>query len=40
MEGYLRRVVFDVFDLVPVTMFSKDHKLPMLEDAGRRLATD
>ncbi len=40
LEGYLRRVGFDVFDLVPVTKFSKDHKLPMLEDAGRRLTTD
>lgn len=38
LEDYLRRVGFDIFDLVSVTRFSKDHKLPMLEAAGRRLA--
>ena len=38
LEDYLRRVGFEIFDLVPVTRFSKDHKLPMLEAAGRRLA--
>ncbi|MFB0558231.1 MAG: flavodoxin family protein [Candidatus Bathyarchaeia archaeon] len=37
LEDYLRRVGFEVFDLVSVTRFSKDHKLPMLEEAGRRL---
>jgi len=37
LEDYLRRLGFDVFDLVPVTRFSKDHKLEMLEKAGRRL---
>lgn len=37
LEGYLRRVGFDVFDLVPVTKFSKDHKLMMLEAAGGRI---
>jgi len=37
LEDYLRRLGFDVFDLVPVTKFSKDHKLGMLEEAGRRL---
>ena len=37
LESYLRRVGFEIFDLVPVTKFSKDHKLPMLEAAGRRL---
>ncbi len=31
------RLGFDIFDLVPVTRFSKDHKLKMLENAGRRL---
>lgn len=40
LEGYLRRLGFDVFDLVPVTRFSKDHKLEMLEKAGRRLASE
>jgi len=37
LEDYLRRLGFDVFDLVPVTRFSKDHKLEMLQKAGRRL---
>ena len=37
LEGYLRRAGFEIFDLVPVTKFSKDHKLPMLEAAGGRL---
>jgi len=37
LEDYLRRLGFDIFDLVPVTRFSKDHKLEMLEKAGRRL---
>lgn len=38
LEDYLRRLGFDIFDLVPVTRFSTDHKLGMLEKAGRRLA--
>ncbi|HUS77081.1 MAG TPA: flavodoxin family protein [Patescibacteria group bacterium] len=37
LEEYLKRVGFDVFDLVPVTKFSKDHKIPMLRETGRRL---
>lgn len=37
LESYLRRLRFEIFDLVPVTRFSKDHKLEMLEGAGRRL---
>lgn len=37
LEYYLRRVEFEIFDLVPVTKFSKDHKLEMLEKAGRNL---
>lgn len=40
LEDYLRRVGFEVFDLVPVTKFSKDHKLPMLEAAGGRLVKE
>ena len=40
LENYLRRLNFDVFDLVSVTKFSKDHKLEMLERAGRRLASE
>jgi len=39
LEDNLRRVGFNIFDLVPVTQFSKNHKLPMLEVAGRRLAS-
>jgi len=39
LENYLRRLGFDIFDLVPVTRFSKDHKLEMLEKAGKRLVT-
>ena len=38
LEDYLRRLGFDIFDLVPVTQFSRDHKLEMLERAGKRLA--
>lgn len=38
LEEYLRRLGFEVFDLVSVTRFSKDHKRAMLEDAGKRLA--
>jgi len=38
LEDYIRRLGFDIFDLVPVTRFSKDHKLEMLERAGKRLA--
>lgn len=37
LEAYLRRLGFVIFDMVPVTRFSKDHKLEMLEKAGRRL---
>jgi len=37
LEDYLRRLGFEIFDLVPVTRFSKDHKIQMLENAGRRL---
>ena len=37
LEDYLRRLGFEIFDLVSVTRFSKDHKLPMLEEAGRHL---
>jgi len=38
LEDYLRRLGFDIFDLGPVTRFSKGHKLKMLERAGKRLA--
>ena len=40
LEDYLRRLGFDIFDLVPVTRLSKEHKMKMLEDAGRRLTED
>jgi len=38
LEDYIRRVGFTVFDLVTVTQVTKEHKLPMLEKAGHRLA--
>jgi multimeric flavodoxin WrbA len=38
LEIYLKRLGFEIFDLVTATKFSKDHKLPMLEHAGKRLA--
>ena len=37
LENYMRRLGLEIFDLVPVTRFSKDHKLQMLEHASRRL---
>jgi len=37
LEDYLRRLEFEVFDLVTVTQTSKDHKLEMLKKAGRYL---
>jgi multimeric flavodoxin WrbA len=37
LEEYLRRLGFEIFDLVSVTRFSKDHKMSMLEEAGKRL---
>ena len=40
LENYLRRLGFEVFDLVSVTRFSKDHKLSMLEKAGSRLVNE
>jgi len=38
LEDYLKWMRFERVDLVTVTKFSRDHKLPMLEHAGRRLA--
>jgi multimeric flavodoxin WrbA len=38
LEDYLKRLGLEIVDLVTLTRFSKDHKLPMLEYAGRRLA--
>ena len=37
LEDYLRRFGFEIFDLISVTRFSKDHKLTMLQEAGRCL---
>jgi len=37
LEDYLRRIGFEIFDLVTVTQKSKIHKLEMLEKAGVRL---
>jgi len=39
LEDYLRRVGFQIFDLVPVTQISKEYRLEMLEKAGKKLAT-
>ncbi len=38
LEEILKRLGFEIVDLVTVTKFSKDHKLPMLEQVGKRLA--
>ena len=37
LEEYLKRLGFKTFDLVTITQFNKGHKLPMLEEAGKRL---
>ncbi len=37
--AYLRRIGFEVFDLIPVTRFTKDYKIPMLIEAGHRLTS-
>ncbi|MBS7619605.1 flavodoxin family protein [Candidatus Bathyarchaeota archaeon] len=38
LEDYLRRLGFQIFDLIPITRISKDYKLEMLEKAGYSLA--
>jgi multimeric flavodoxin WrbA len=38
LEYYLKRIGFEIVDLVTVTKFSKDHKYQMLTETGRRLA--
>lgn len=38
LEEYLRRLGFQIFDLIPVTRISKDYRLEMLERAGQSLA--
>lgn len=40
LENYLRRFGFEVLDLVSVTRFSKEHKLPMLTMAGQKLVSN
>ena len=37
LEEYLKRIGFKCFDLVTMTQANKDHKLPMLEEAGKRI---
>ena len=37
LEYYLKRIGFEIVDLVTVTKYSKDHKYQMLEQAGKRL---
>ena len=39
LETYLRWLQFVIFDLVPVTRLSKEHKPDMLRAAGKRLAS-
>ena len=39
LENYLWWLQFTIFDLVPVTRMSKEHKLDMLKAAGKRLTT-
>lgn len=38
LEDYLRRLGFEIYDLVTVTQASKAHKLEMLEQAGMNLS--
>jgi multimeric flavodoxin WrbA len=38
LEEYLRRIGFEIFDLITVTQFSKNHKIKMLENSGRELS--
>ncbi|MBD3207215.1 flavodoxin family protein [Candidatus Bathyarchaeota archaeon] len=35
LEDYIKRLGFNIFDLVTVTQKNKSHKLPMLEEAGK-----
>lgn len=37
LEAYLKRVGFKNFDLVTMTQANRAHKLPMLEEAGKRI---
>jgi multimeric flavodoxin WrbA len=39
LENYLWWLQFTIFDLIPVTRMSKEHKLDMLKAAGKRLTT-
>lgn len=39
LEDYLRRIGFQIFDLVTITQSNKGHKLPMLIEAGKRAAS-
>ena len=37
LEEYLKRIGFKNYDLVTVTQANREHKLPMLEEAGKRI---
>lgn len=37
LEDYIKRIGFNIFDLVTITQKNKAHKLPMLENAGKRI---
>jgi len=39
LETYIRWLQFTIFDLVPVTQMSKEHKVDMLKVAGKRMAS-
>jgi multimeric flavodoxin WrbA len=38
LEDYFNRLGLEIFELVSVTRYTKQHKLPMLTEAGRNLA--
>ena len=38
LEDFMKRVGLELVDLVTITKFSREHKLPMREHAGKRLA--
>ena len=37
LEEYLKRIGFKNYDLVTITQANREHKLPMLEEAGKRI---
>lgn len=39
LEDYLRRIGFQIFDLVTATQVSKEYRIEMLENAGKKLVS-